>query len=726
MNHVIIAAACDNSHGNLKSAVENASRGAGVVPHEAWARTTTCPACVVFDPNPNGKTFGSFDALLTHTRAKARSSLETEVRAEHRRLLAQLERTGGLAQVGPRVASAPASVVIPPEVWAPTCIIPGREHDPAVPSSARVSLASSSSSSSVPLPPFGAASTSAGPLFTCPECRDRAFWSFDALVNHTKAKHQNLLAELERTRGLAQVAPRVVRPEASPNIKLGSAEYWARALSCSIPPSSEPAAPEHFSASAPSASGSSSTSAPSLPVGANTSAGPHFTCPECSSKTFGSFGQLLEHTRANARSSLEIEVRAKHRRLLAQLERTRGLAQVGSRVASAPASVGIPSEVWAPTCIIPGREHDPAVPSSARVSLASSSSSSSAPLPPFGAASTSAGPLFTCPECRDRAFWSFDALVNHTKAKHTKKMLAQLERTRGLAQVAPRVASAPVGGVSPPEARARRCSIPPSSEPAAPAHSSASFSSASSSCSSSAPPRPHGAKFEPAAQHWEISDAGDCTVCMAMPASYLVVPCGHQCLCGTCANKLTACPVCRVRVQQTIRVFASGVVDVKLPTAASVGAASAASAGTRTVAKDSNLPELVLPEDAPVGHAAHQMVRYAASSQAPSAVFQYRRGDEKIRFQTTLAAAGSQEACEVIARACYMKFEEGLSKEEVLAFRAECYAKAKATKGVSGKQAPARSKRAPRACSDEDDDDAPIAQLVSPSKRARLDRAIAK
>ncbi|CAE8648207.1 unnamed protein product [Polarella glacialis] len=134
-------------------------------------------------------TFGSFDALLTHTRAKARSSLETEVRAEHRRLLAQLEKTGGLAQVGPRVASAPASVVIPPDVWAPTCIIPGREHDPAVPSSARVSLASSSSSSSVPLPPFGPASTSAGPLFTCPECRDRAFWSFDALVNHTKAKH---------------------------------------------------------------------------------------------------------------------------------------------------------------------------------------------------------------------------------------------------------------------------------------------------------------------------------------------------------------------------------------------------------------------------------------------------------------------------------------------------------------------------------------------------------
>ncbi|CAE8632451.1 unnamed protein product [Polarella glacialis] len=181
------------------------------------------------------------------------------------------------------------------------------------------------------------------------------------------------------------------------------------------------------------------------------------------------------------------------------------------------------------------------------------------------------------------------------------------------------------------------------------------------------------------------------------------------------------CPICRGRVQQTIRVFASGVVDAKPPTETLVGAASAASAATPTAPKDSNLPEVVLPEDAPVGHAAHQMVRYAASAHA--------RCDEKIRFQTTLAAAGSQEACEVIARACYMKFEEGLSKEEVLAFRAECYAKAKAKKGVSGKQAPARSKRAPRACDDELhwlDDDAPFYSLVSPSKRARLDRAIAK
>ncbi|CAE8658067.1 unnamed protein product, partial [Polarella glacialis] len=335
-------------------------------------------------------------------------------------------------------------------------------------------------------------------------------------------------------------------------------------------------------------------------------------------------------------------------------------------------------------------------------------------------------PEQTCPACPNRIFGSFQGLLSHTqdKAKSGKegkksshiRLLLQLDRTGQACRVVP------------PETTARRCIVPASSGPAAPAHSSASLSSASSSSSSSAPSRPHDAKFEPTPKHWEPSDAGDCAVCMAMPASHLVVPCGHQCLCGMCASKIKACPVCRGRVQQTIRVFASGVVDAKPPTETLVGAASAASAATPTAPKDSNLLEVVLPEDAPVGHAAHQMVRYAASAHAPSAVFQYWRCDEKIRFQTTLAAAGSQEACEVIARACYMKFEQGLSKEEVLAFRAECYAKAKAKKGVSGKQAPERSKRAPRACDDELhwlDDDAPFDSLVSPSKRARLDRAIA-
>lgn len=46
-------------------------------------------------------------------------------------------------------------------------------------------------------------------------------------------------------------------------------------------------------------------------------------------------------------------------------------------------------------------------------------------------------------------------------------------------------------------------------------------------------------------------------------------------------------------------------------------------------------------------------------------------------FQTTVAQAGSRQAAEVIARACWMKFEEGKAKEEVKRFREECYQKVK-------------------------------------------------
>lgn len=47
---------------------------------------------------------------------------------------------------------------------------------------------------------------------------------------------------------------------------------------------------------------------------------------------------------------------------------------------------------------------------------------------------------------------------------------------------------------------------------------------------------------------------------MDRPASHLVVPCGHQCLCEGCVPLLrdNKCPVCRCDVMQTIRVFACG------------------------------------------------------------------------------------------------------------------------------------------------------------------------
>jgi len=58
----------------------------------------------------------------------------------------------------------------------------------------------------------------------------------------------------------------------------------------------------------------------------------------------------------------------------------------------------------------------------------------------------------------------------------------------------------------------------------------------------------------------ETFTVGDCVVCLETPASHVVVPCGHQCLCQGCAPQVTLCPVCRSDIQQCMRVFASGVV----------------------------------------------------------------------------------------------------------------------------------------------------------------------
>jgi len=82
----------------------------------------------------------------------------------------------------------------------------------------------------------------------------------------------------------------------------------------------------------------------------------------------------------------------------------------------------------------------------------------------------------------------------------------------------------------------------------------------------------------------------------------------------------------------------------------------------------------VLPTDAPPGHKAHKMVCYSASNRR--AAFEDIFDGVPIRIQTTLSGcAGSPDACARVARACYLKCEEGYSREEVLEFRSECYTK---------------------------------------------------
>lgn len=47
----------------------------------------------------------------------------------------------------------------------------------------------------------------------------------------------------------------------------------------------------------------------------------------------------------------------------------------------------------------------------------------------------------------------------------------------------------------------------------------------------------------------------ECVVCMTKPPSHVLIPCGHLCMCMACSVALEQCPICRVRVQSTMRVF---------------------------------------------------------------------------------------------------------------------------------------------------------------------------
>jgi len=53
-----------------------------------------------------------------------------------------------------------------------------------------------------------------------------------------------------------------------------------------------------------------------------------------------------------------------------------------------------------------------------------------------------------------------------------------------------------------------------------------------------------------------------CVVCFDAHKDHIIVPCGHMCVCASCAEKLTktrtpTCPVCREPIIQTMKVFCS-------------------------------------------------------------------------------------------------------------------------------------------------------------------------
>jgi hypothetical protein len=62
--------------------------------------------------------------------------------------------------------------------------------------------------------------------------------------------------------------------------------------------------------------------------------------------------------------------------------------------------------------------------------------------------------------------------------------------------------------------------------------------------------------------HPDDAEETMCVVCFDAPKEYAIVPCGHQCVCASCAEQLTktrtpTCPVCREPIQQTMKVFCS-------------------------------------------------------------------------------------------------------------------------------------------------------------------------
>lgn len=51
----------------------------------------------------------------------------------------------------------------------------------------------------------------------------------------------------------------------------------------------------------------------------------------------------------------------------------------------------------------------------------------------------------------------------------------------------------------------------------------------------------------------------DCVVCLSEPASTVVLPCRHYCLCLTCSNVVrgqnnSKCPICRIAVETLLNI----------------------------------------------------------------------------------------------------------------------------------------------------------------------------
>lgn len=53
----------------------------------------------------------------------------------------------------------------------------------------------------------------------------------------------------------------------------------------------------------------------------------------------------------------------------------------------------------------------------------------------------------------------------------------------------------------------------------------------------------------------KLRDALLCQICCDQPLSMVFLPCGHSMCCPSCATALTNCPLCRKRIEATVRAY---------------------------------------------------------------------------------------------------------------------------------------------------------------------------
>jgi len=58
-------------------------------------------------------------------------------------------------------------------------------------------------------------------------------------------------------------------------------------------------------------------------------------------------------------------------------------------------------------------------------------------------------------------------------------------------------------------------------------------------------------------ENQKLKDSNTCKVCLDTPVETLLLPCRHLVTCSECANKVSVCPMCRVKIIGTVRTYFS-------------------------------------------------------------------------------------------------------------------------------------------------------------------------